>query len=289
MATGPGFLRRPARIQEPGPLVKPVTCLPFGPFCRGQPWRMAELHDRQTDLLVWMTRGQGRAVINGLRRGFGAHGALFLPAGTLFSVEPGAQAYLQVIEAPKGLLPQPVPGPLLLRVRDSLGQAELTACFEAMQRETAYGRTHLQDALRAHLGLVGVWLRRQFEAGATDRPPDNATTRLARRFAHLVVADFRTDRAMAEYAEALGVTATHLTRTCRAACGKTASEIITERKLYEAKLMLGSAGPPIQEVARTLGFNSAAYFTRFIQNHTGLSPSALRKRAQTASHVRGPA
>lgn len=65
---------------------------------------------------------------------------------------------------------------------------------------------------------------------------------------------------MADYAGALGVTPTHLTRVCRAASGKTAAEIITERKLYEARVMLGQAEPPISGVAEALGFHSYRVF-----------------------------
>ncbi|MEO1365467.1 MAG: helix-turn-helix transcriptional regulator, partial [Pseudomonadota bacterium] len=82
-------------------------------------------------------------------------------------------------------------------------------------------------------------------------------------------------------AAALGVTPTHLSRACKASTGRTAAELLTERTLYAARISLMETTVPIQDIARHLGFGSAAYFTRFMQQHTGQTPSALRQSART--------
>jgi AraC family transcriptional activator of pobA len=43
--------------------------------------------------------------------------------------------------------------------------------------------------------------------------------------------------------------------------------------------LLEETKEPAQNIARFLGFGSAAYFTRFIQQHTGQTPSKLRGHA----------
>ena len=110
--------------------------------------------------------------------------------------------------------------------------------------------------------------------------PLTAAQRLARRYAQALTRDFRTAQPMAAYADALDVTPTHLSRICRQCCGKTAADLLTERKLHAARVALESPRPPVQDVAKSLGFSSAAYFTRFIQTHTGKSPSQLRTDAR---------
>ncbi|MCE0504944.1 MULTISPECIES: AraC family transcriptional regulator [unclassified Roseivivax] len=279
MSAGPSFLRKPARIHETTPEAGPVRCQNIAQFTQGAPWRLSDLHDRDTDLLIWITKGQGRANIGGVMRGYGSHNAIFVPAGTLFALELGPQVLGSVIEAPSGMFALSERRPEHIRSRDSLAQAELTAAIEAMMREIGRDRLYLRDALGAHLRLVSVWLRRQLAEGTADRPDESASQRLTRRFSEILVRDYRSDRVMADYAAALGVTPTHLTRTCRAAAGKTAAEMITERKLYEARVMLGRSEPPISGVAEALGFHSAAYFSRFVQSHTGQTPSSLRRRA----------
>ncbi|KMK67270.1 AraC family transcriptional regulator [Puniceibacterium sp. IMCC21224] len=278
MSTLPAFLRdRSAGMgRHDTRKFRSMTLVQLG---LGAPWKLSTLHDRHDDLLIWVTKGQGRVIMNGVRRGIGTHNAVFLPAGTLWSVDLGPQSFAQVVTSPPGLIARLPKQALHLRIRDSLAQAEILAEIEAMQREITRDRPLLQDALEAHVRLIAVWLQRQMVAGAIDLPKDTAAHRLVRRFVLDLVRDFRTDRVMADYAAALDVTPTHLTRVCRAACGKTASEMLVERRLYEARLLLSAPAPAIREIASDLGFHSAAYFTRFIQTHTGLTPSALRKHS----------
>lgn len=274
----PGFLRNP---MPPAP-ARPrgtVRCGSYGLELQGAPWKFTLLHDREDDVLIWVTRGQGKAIVNGIRRGFSMNNALYLPAGTLFSVETQTGTQALLVQMPAGMIPQPPPAPLLLRVRDSHAQVELTGHIDNMSRELHGARPLAQEAVAAHVALVAVWLQRQVRAGAADAPPETAAQRLVRRYAQALSRDFRSPAAMGHYAEALDVTPTHLSRTCRACCGKTAADMLTERKLHAARIALESPRPPVKEVARSLGFSSAAYFTRFIQSHTGATPSALRAAA----------
>lgn len=271
----PGFLRTPMPPAPPKPM-GPVRSGSFALEQQSAPWKFTLLHDRTDDVVLWVTKGQGRVVINGIRRGISMNNALFVPAGTLFAVDlqPGTQAL--IVQSPSGLSPHAPHSPLLLRARDSLAQAELTGTIDAMNREMSQDRSLLQEALTAHVGLIAVWLQRQSRAGSADTPKETAAQRLVRRYAQAVTRDYRKPQPMGQYAEALDVTPTHLSRVCRSCCGRTAADILTERKLHAARIALESPKPAVKEIARALGFTSPAYFTRFIQSHTGQSPSALR-------------
>ncbi|EPX78142.1 helix-turn-helix domain-containing protein [Salipiger mucosus] len=273
--TTPAFIRHPQPMTgAEDPALVRVTSLGRMPS-----WRLGLLHDRPENVLIWVTRGQGRVVVNGIRRGFGTHNAMFIPAGTLFSVDASAQCLGLVVTSPAGLTGR-LPGSALhLRARDTRAQSELTAQIEAMQREFTKGRIMLQDALEAHVRLIAVWLHRQAAEGTADAPEESAAQRLARTFARLLTRHYASDRSVAGYAEALSVTPTHLTRACRVACGRTAAEMIAERKLHAARQMLAEGEAPVMRVAEMLGFQSAAYFTRFIRSHTGSSPTDLRRAA----------
>lgn len=277
--TRPGFLRNPMPPAPPRPKGT-VRCGSYGLELQGAPWKFTLLHDREEDVLIWITRGQGKVIVNGVRRGFSMNNALYLPAGTLFSVDTQTGTQALILRSPQGMSPHLPTTPLLLRVRESHAQLELTGHIDNMSRELHGTRPMAQEAIAAHVALVGVWLQRQVRAGAADAPPETAAQRLVRRFAEAVTRDFRTPAPMGDYAEALDVTPTHLSRTCRICCGKTAADILTERKLHAARIALESPRPAVKEVALSLGFSSAAYFSRFIQTHTGVSPSALRAAAQ---------
>jgi len=253
-------------------------------WARGATWRIGLQHSCRKHALVWITRGQGIAVIGGVRRGIGVHNALLIPAGTMFSLDLGKAGFGHVCEiAPDGMvtIPDRVQH---LRIRDTAGQTELTTIFEVMQREQSGGRAFLDEALTAQAQRLSVWLRRAMVEHPGDGKPA-AGEKLVAAYADLIERDHMNGRSMAVYARALGVTPTHLTRVCKQLSGRTAAELLTERSLHAAREMLEDSELPVGRIASSLGFGSAAYFSRFILNHTGQSPSALRNKAATRPTV----
>jgi AraC family transcriptional regulator, transcriptional activator of pobA len=249
-------------------------------MARGTPWRLEHLHSHDHDILMWITRGQGRMILQGLRSGIGTHNAVFVPAGTLMAVEMGKQGFgLAVHLAPRTDMGFPEE-PQHLRIRDVQAQAEISAVLDVMQREQSTNRPHADEALRAHSMLLSVWLRRQMieYAAETNRMP--AAHRLVQAYCAMVARDYASPKLMGDYAAELGVTATHLTRSCRDASGMTAADILTQRSLYAAREMIETTDRPLQDIGQSLNFSSPAYFSRFVQHHTGQSPSNLRRSAQ---------
>lgn len=248
-------------------------------FSEGEEWRVGLVHDRPYHVLIWITRGQGVMILDGERRGVGAHNAIYVPAGTLFSLELSRQSVGQVVILPQAIDVQPPDMAELLRIRTVQAQGELTALIESAGREDSAQRPFCNEAMEGYVRLILVWLRRQMaeDEHIPDKP--KAAQRLSRAFCAEVATRFRTGDVMANYAARLGVTPTHLTRATKAATGKTAADLLTERVLHEARALLVETTIPAQQIAKHLGFGSAAYFTRFIQNNTGQTPSRLRKMA----------
>lgn len=262
----------------------PINVATLGQWTGHQSWRLALARDHPAHLLIWITRGQGRLLLNGTRRGVGTNNVISIPPGTLFSLDLGRQGLGQIIEIPDGTDVRLPAAPLQLRLREAAAVAEIAKHFEAAQREITHPRALSQDALDAYVALVSVWVRRQIALPDHLPPPMNAAARLSAAFCAALVRKHRDGLAMQDFAAELGVTPTHLTRACKAATGKTAADLLTERVLFAARTALEDSAVPVQDVARFLGFGSAAYFTRFIQHHTRMTPTALRR-----SHVQeGP-
>ncbi|WP_135504813.1 AraC family transcriptional regulator [Roseovarius aestuariivivens] len=246
-------------------------------------WRATLPHSSARAALVWITRGQGRALLGGRRRGLGVHTALALPARTLFALETGPQSFGLVCEFPAGSA-WPMPDePTLLRVRDTRAQAELTTLLETMQREQNETRAFLDEALNAQASLLTVWLRRAILARQDDPAKPSAAETLAAAYAALVERDYAKGLAMQDFARGLGVTPTHLTRICKTSSGMTASALLTGRILHAARDLLETTDLPANRIAAMLGFRSAAYFSRFVQKHTGTPPTTLRKTPPRAT------
>lgn len=258
----------------------PIEIRPLAQLTRGQDWRLSLAHDRPQYVVIWITRGQGKLLLNGTRRGLGTHNALTIPPNTLFSLDLGRQGSGMAAIVPDGSDIRWPTHPRQLRLREVDSISEMTGIFEAAHRETTQARPLAQDAIDAHMALLSVWLRRQMTLPDHLPTPRNAAARLSARFCERVTRHYAEGLTMADHAAALGVTATHLTRACKSATGRTAADLLTERTLYAARAALIETTVPAQDIARHLGFGSAAYFTRFIQQHTGQTPTAIRKAAQ---------
>jgi AraC family transcriptional activator of pobA len=246
----------------------------------GAPWRLELLHAHDHDLLIWMTRGQGRVILEGRRRGLGAHNALFIPAGTLHALEMGPQGFGLVLVLPDGAALGFGRVARHLRIRDQQAQTDLTALLEAMQRETARHAALTDRAMRAYAQLVAVWMHRQ--EVEPDPGPQPAAQRLVAAYCDLLVRHHRDSPSMAEMATALDVTPTHLSRSCKQVCGLTAAEMQTQVTLHAARELIEAGDASLSRIAEHLGFGSAAYFSRFMTQHTGQSPSALRQAKRPA-------
>lgn len=259
-----------------------IKVLSLGQFALGSDSQISLAHDRPYHLLVWMTRGQGRVLLDGQRRGLGAHNAIFVPAGHLFALKVGRQCLGHVVTIPVGT-PLRLPEiPRHLRILDVQAQNELNGLIEHAAREQLADSALRHDALEAHAALISVWLRRQMMLDEHVPPKPSAAARLSARFCAQVSAQYNSGAPMAAYAKQLNVTPTHLSRAVKAATGRTAAGLLSERTLFAARHMLVSTPHPVQAIAQHLGFGSAAYFTRFIQQNTGLSPSKLRTQGKTA-------
>jgi AraC-like DNA-binding protein len=105
-----------------------------------------------------------------------------------------------------------------------------------------------------------------------------AAQRLARRYADLLERDFRSGQGVGDYARLLGVTPTHLSRVCNQTCGRSASDLLHDRLIFEARKLLTETRIPINAISAELGFTSPAYFTRAFQHRTGKTPSAFRRQ-----------
>jgi AraC family transcriptional regulator, transcriptional activator of pobA len=83
---------------------------------------------------------------------------------------------------------------------------------------------------------------------------------------------------VSQYAEALSITPTHLSRITRAATGHAGSHVIVERIMREARRNLVYTNLPISTIAYALGFDDPAYFSRLFAGATGLSPRQFREK-----------
>ncbi|SIO18445.1 AraC-type DNA-binding protein [Rhodovulum sp. ES.010] len=254
-----------------------IRVVPFARLTQGGRWRAEAMRSYSAPQLLWITKGQGRITVAGVTRGYGAHNAIYIPAHTMHSFEMTGQVYGSAVVfsgVPDLDLPET---PHHLRIRDGQVQVELVTLLDALERELAGRKPGAQRAIRHYAGLVSVWLDRQIAVAEDAVPAPDSARRLAAGFAALVEKEFRGPKSVSDYAADLGVTATHLTRICNQTCGRTASDLLSERKISEARRLLADTRAPIKDIAGALGYASPAYFTRAFQARTGQTPRGFRR------------
>lgn len=243
----------------------------------GGRWRVEAMRSISEPCLLWFTKGQGRITISGVTRGYTAHNAIFIPAGVMHGFEVGAQVFGSAVFFGKSSTVTLPAEPQHLRIREVHAQQELNVMLDMIQREMDSDSPAHDRATRHYLGLLGVWLERQAVKAAGEQARPDAARRLVARYTALLESTFRTGCGVAELAADLGVTPTHLTRCCKQTCGRSAHDLLAERRIFEARRLLTETDQPVGRIGASLGFASAAYFARAFQHMTGHSPTAFRR------------
>lgn len=239
-------------------------------------WRLEELRGRPESTFLWVTRGQGRLMVGPVTRGFGPNTILYVPARAFHAVHLASAAQGFAIHAAE-TLPIPVPdAPAVIRAVTITEQGQLTSYTEQIQTEAAARAPGAEQAAESLLALLSVWIERNRDRNDWQPAPRTKGAILLERFLRLLEADFAAGRNLGQFADLLDVTPTHLTRLCKAGFGKGAHDLIRDRLLLEARLLLRDTDLKVVEISQRLGFSSAAYFSRLFLARTGQTPVGFR-------------
>ena len=261
---------------------RPPRLVAIPQLMAGGRWRVEAMRSLSEPVLLWFTKGQGRITLAGHTRGFTASNAVFIPAGIMHGFDANSSVFGQALffGDDHGLvLPKQSQH---LRIRESFAAQELNLNLEAMQREIEGDKPGHLRAAAHYMGLVSVWLERQSDKASNLGAHEYSATaakRLVARYLTLLERGFRSNMGVSDYAAALGITPTHLTRCCQITAGRSALSFLHDRRIFEARQMLLGTSLPVSRIAQHLGFASLAYFSRCFQHHTGESPSDFRKTA----------
>jgi AraC family transcriptional activator of pobA len=129
----------------------------------------------------------------------------------------------------------------------------------------------------ALLPVVSLALRKIRPEGDEDKRELGHYANIVARFRERVVSRFRLRETVERHAKALGVSNTALRMACARIAGVPPAVILDERSSLEAKRALLYSNLAISEIAYSLGFNDAAYFSRFFSRHVGHSPRSFRE------------
>ena len=112
----------------------------------------------------------------------------------------------------------------------------------------------------------------------------NASQRIVTLFLELLERQFPIDdthqriklRSASEFAKQLNVHVNHLNRSAKEMTEKTTSQLIGERILQEAKILLKRSNWTVSDISYALGFKEITHFNNFFKKHVKLSPLKFR-------------
>lgn len=97
-------------------------------------------------------------------------------------------------------------------------------------------------------------------------------------FENLIELHFAEQKSIAYYASLLGISSKHLNRIVQTVVQKTATEVITERVVLEAKRMLMYLDESLVEIAFRLGYEEYSYFVRVFRKSSGMTPTQFMRK-----------
>lgn len=133
------------------------------------------------------------------------------------------------------------------------------------------------EMLHACLAQFLITARRMYHDASVTAVTAASPPGLTHKFKMLAHKNFIRYKSVADYAALLNITPGHLNDSVHRDTGKSASEIIHDRIILEAKRLLYHSPKSVKEIAAELLYDDPSYFSRFFKARTGASPEQFRR------------
>lgn len=160
---------------------------------------------------------------------------------------------------------------------DEKDMEELRVYADLMLKEYLSDKPKKEVIIRNLLNAFIITIARMRDAIASVMMLDMSTNKLVEQFKSHVDSQFKEKTQVAQYAEMLAVTPGHLNDVIKSTTGRTAKQIIDEKRIMEAKRLLFWADHNLKEIAGQLSFEDDSYFNRYFKKHTGFTPSTFQR------------
>jgi AraC family transcriptional regulator, transcriptional activator of pobA len=245
-------------------------------------WELAPHRHGKLHQLLLLQKGHGVADLEGERVALSPMSLVNVPPGDVhaFSFEPGTQGY--VVTLADEMLETMLVG--VGDVRRSLGHSfvaradrQIAAVMAQVWSEFS-GLAEARALVLRGLSATLLGLAARISSDGGEALGGGGESAQMRRFEALVEAHYLEHWRVADYAKALGMSPTHLSRIARATTGEPASSLIDARVVREARRNLAYTTLGVATIAYALGFADPAHFSRVFSRTTGLSPRAFRQQ-----------
>lgn len=282
MSSSPQILQAQGLFGESRQLPDVVHCETIAARSSLHDWELAPHRHGRLHQVLLLQSGAGLAHLEGQSQPLGDLSVINVAPGDVhaFRFEPGTQGFVVTLADEMMELLLAGAGELRLLLGQSFVGHDDGAIAALMPQVWAefngLGAARalvLRGLCATLLGLVARAASRLGLARAEAVKPA-----LLSQFEALLEQHFRAHWGVADYARALSVSPTHLSRIVRSATGEPASALIEARLMREARRSLAYTHLRVATIAYGLGFADPAHFSRVFTRALGVSPRGFRQR-----------
>ncbi|RFZ85145.1 helix-turn-helix domain-containing protein [Mucilaginibacter terrenus] len=237
-------------------------------------------------LIIWITRGQGTYCISEQRGLIGHNHLLFIQPGQLSGIQLHEEAEGYAISFNTSFLNRPE-GDITARdgsfyqvfarnqtITTGPETEEMQSITAIMLREFSRNHLYRREILKQYLKIFLMYLAAQMDHSQLPRQTRNEA--ILESFMALLEKNFRTQKMVSDYAEAISVTPNYLNEVIKKMTGHSAGHHIRQRVAQEAKRQAVFSNSCMKGIAYDLGFYDMAHFSKFFKNTTGMNFSDFK-------------
>ena len=159
---------------------------------------------------------------------------------------------------------------------DTKAFTKLHAVLSYIAEEYQEQREGYQQIIKSNLDIFFIEFLRQRKQH--DRPAAGSAYEQEKlqQFLEQLEKNARTQKQVSEYADAMNMSVYQLNNVTKTTLGKTASNVINDHVILEAKRYLLATSEQVSQIAYHLGYEDPSYFIRFFKKHTQHTPEAFR-------------
>jgi AraC family transcriptional activator of pobA len=170
----------------------------------------------------------------------------------------------------------------LFEIDDALAD-EIQQLYNKIKNEIASDYIFKYDLIRNYV-MELIHYGQKLQPAAKLSTSNDASLRVVSLFIELLERQFPIEspdqrlplKTAKDYADRLAVHVNYLNKKLKESTGKTTTEIIAERMIQEAKILLRQTQWTVSEIAYALGFEEIAHFSNFFKKKTSMAPMEFR-------------
>ncbi|MBK1897576.1 AraC family transcriptional regulator [Chryseobacterium paridis] len=147
--------------------------------------------------------------------------------------------------------------------------------FKAIQSALS-GENIFWELIQKRGEVIGLLISKSVEGTFNDFETFNSNPIIS-KFLHLIDEYYKEERSVSFYAEKLSISANYLNIVSRKNLNASASSLIQDRILLEAKRLLKVSEMSVKDIVYDLGFYDHASFSKFFKAQTGMTPSQFKE------------